>query len=227
MLFKEIPGNIAVKKQLINIVKNNRISHAYLFYGKSGNAKLALAFAFARYLNCENKQEEDSCQKCQSCVKYKTLSHPDLHLTFPVLKIDGAKSVFSDKFVFRWRDFILKNTYGSLNNWIDTFGKENKKGETGSIYKDEAILIHKKIELKNFEALYRVFLIWMPEQMNIETSNKLLKILEEPPTKTLFLLISEEPRSLLPTITSRLQTIKTHNFTVDDIIEFFTLKEKI
>ncbi len=224
MRFKEIPGNIAVKKQLINIAKNNRIGHAYLFCGKSGSAKLALAFAYARYLNCENREEEDSCKKCPSCVKYKTLSHPDLHLTFPVLKIDGAKSVVSDKFILRWRDFMLKNIYGSLNNWIDTFGKENKKGETGSIYKDEAILIHKKLELKSFEALYRVFLIWMPEQMNIEASNKLLKLLEEPPGGTVFLLVSEEPWLLLPTIKSRLQTIKIHNFISEDIIEFFSKK---
>ena len=221
MLFKEIPGNILVKKQLVGAVKNNRISHAQLFSGNSGSAKLALAFAYARYLNCDNKSDEDSCGKCPSCLKHNTLSHPDLHLIFPVLKVGGAKVAVSDNFVNVWRDFILKNIYGSLNNWIDTFGTENKTGEKGSIYKDEAISIHKKLALKNFEAPYRVVLIWMPEQMNAETSNKLLKLFEEPPIGTVFLLVSENPNVLLPTIDSRLQKIKTSDFSTEDMIEVF------
>jgi DNA polymerase-3 subunit delta' len=221
MLFKEIPGNIVIKKQLVSAVKNNRISHAQLFSGNSGSAKLALAFAYARYLNCDNKSDEDSCGKCPSCLKHNTLSHPDLHLIFPVLKVGGAKVAVSDNFVNVWRDFILKNIYGSLNNWIDTFGTDNKTGEKGSIYKDEAISIHKKLALKNFEAPYRVVLIWMPEQMNAETSNKLLKLFEEPPIGTVFLLVSESPNVLLPTIASRLQKIKASDFSTEDMIEVF------
>ena len=212
MFFKEIPGNNSVKKQLIGAVKNNRVSHAQLFSGNSGSAKLALAFAYARYLNCENNTNEDSCGKCSSCLKHNTLSHPDVHLIFPVLKIGGAKAVVSDNFVNEWRDFIMKNIYGSLNNWIDTFGIENKTGEKGSIYKDEAISIRKKLALKNFEASYRVVLIWMPERINRDASNKLLKLFEEPPFGTIFLLVSESPNALLPTMASRLQKIKIKNF---------------
>lgn len=221
MLFNEIPGNNLVKNQLVGSVKNNRISHAQLFSGNSGSAKLALAFAYARYINCSNKSKEDSCEKCPSCLKYKNLSHPDLHLIFPVLKSGSAKTCVSDNFVKRWRDFILKNVYGSINNWINTFGTENKKGEKGAIYKDEAISIQKKISLKHFESYYRIFLIWMPEQMNVQTSNKLLKIFEEPPIRTIFLLVSEQPNKLLSTIISRVQKTKINDFSTMDIVGFF------
>ena len=225
MLFKEIPGNNSVKEQLISSVRNNRISHAQLFSGNSGSGKLALAFAYARYLNCDNKSEEDSCGKCPACLKYNTLSHPDLHLIFPVLKIGGAKVAVSDNFVDGWRNFMLKNIYESLNSWIDTFGAQNKSGEQGSIYKDEAISIHKKLALKNFEAPYRVFLIWMPEQMNTESSNKLLKLFEEPPIGTVFLLVSENPNLLLPTIISRLQKTQVNDFGIQDLLGFFSQKK--
>ena len=220
MLFKKIPGNTLVKNQLISSVKSNRISHAQLFVGNSGSAKLALAFAYARYLNCANKLEEDSCGKCPSCCNYNNLSHPDLHLVFPVLKVGGAKVAVSDNYVNEWRDFILKNTYSSLNSWIDTFRTENKAGEKGVIYKDEAIMIHKKLALKNFEAPYRIVLIWAPEQMSLETSNKLLKIFEEPPFGTIFLLVSENPTILLPTITSRLQKVQINDFSLEDMTAF-------
>ena len=115
----------------------------------------------------------------------------------------------------------MKNSYGSLNSWIDSFGIENKTGEKGSIYKDEANSIHKKLALKNFEAPYRVVLIWMPEQMNTEASNKLLKLFEEPPFGTVFLLVSENPNILLPTIISRLQKIHIFDFSTEDMMEFF------
>jgi len=221
MLFREIPGNNAIKTQLISATKNNRISHAQLFSGNSGSAKLALAFAYSTYLHCTNKLDEDSCGRCPSCIKHKTLSHPDLHLVFPVLKIGGAKEAVSDNFIASWRDFILKNMYASLNGWIDMFGTQNKMGAKGAIYKDETVVIHKKLALKSFEARYRVVLIWMPEQMTKEVSNKLLKLFEEPPVGTIFLLVSEKPNALLPTITSRMQKIQVSGFKDQDIIRFF------
>lgn len=221
MQFKEIPGNNLVKEQLISAVKNNRISHAQIFTGDSGSAKLALTLAYATYINCDNKSEQDSCGQCSTCIKYANLSHPDLHLIFPVLKLPREKNAVSDSFVNEWRNFILENIYESLSSWIDTFSIHNKSGKEGVIYKDEALLIQKKLLLKNFEAQYRVVLIWMPEKMNIETSNKLLKILEEPPIGTVFLLVSEQPMKLLPTIISRLQEIKVSNFSVEDISVYF------
>lgn len=221
MLFKEIPGNFLIKNQLIASVKKNRISHAQLFTGNSGSAKLALAFAYARYINCEDKLSEDSCGKCSPCIKYNSLSHSDLHLIFPVLKLGGAKSAISDDFINLWREWVLNNVYFSLNDWIDFFSSENKAGNTGAIYKDEANALRKKLSLKNFESQYRVVLIWMPETMNAETSNKLLKLLEEPPFGTVFLLVSESPKKLMPTVYSRLQQIRVNNFSADDMVEFF------
>ncbi len=221
MLFKDITGNDLVKKQLIDAVSNNRISHAQLFCGKSGNAKLALAFSYAQYLNCENKSEADSCNNCSSCLKYKNLSHPDLHLIFPVLKVNGIKSPTSDSFVNKWRELVLENKYIDINDWIDTFGLENKTGQQGSIYIDEATSIQRKLSLKNYEAEYRVVLIWLPEKMNLTVSNKLLKLLEEPPKGTVFILVSEDANSLLPTITSRLQTLNVSDFTIEDVVDYF------
>ena len=221
MLFKEIIGNNSVKKQLIEAVRNNRISHAQLFTGKSGSAKLALALAYAQFLNCENRTTVDSCGICSSCLKFNNLSHPDLHLVIPVLKTKEVQKPVSDHFIGKWRDFITNNYYGSLNGWIDSFGTENKTGQQGTIYKDEANNIHKKLSLKNYEAEYRVVLIWMPERMNLEVSNKLLKLFEEPPKGTIFLLITENTNQLLPTIISRLQTIKIADFTAEDIVNHF------
>ena len=221
MLFKDIPGNRFIKKQLVSTVKNGRVSHAQLFTGNSGSAKLAIAIAYARFLNCSKKLADDSCGTCLSCIKYNTLSHPDLHLIFPVLKLGGNKVNISDNFVNAWRNFIMKNIYGSLDDWINTFGKENKTGEKGTIYKDEVIAIHKKIALKNFESHYRVILIWMPEQMDAKTSNKLLKLFEEPPSGTIFLLVSENSKKMLTTIISRLQEIKINDFSSKDLFSFF------
>lgn len=225
MLFKEIPGNKIVKERLIATVNKNRVSHAQIFSGRSGSAKLALALAYARYLNCDKKLKTDSCGKCSSCLKYNTLSHPDLHLVFPVLKTSGSKTAISDNFIGLWRDFILNNVYGSLNDWIDILGKDNKIAERVEIYKDDAISIYKKLSLKNFEEGYRVILIWMPEQMNTAASNKVLKILEEPPKKTMFLLVSENPNRLLPTINSRLQKTDINDFSIQDLM--FVFKDKI
>jgi DNA polymerase-3 subunit delta' len=222
MLFKEIIGNNSVKKQLIEGVRNNRVSHAQLFSGKSGSAKLALALAYAQFLNCENRSAVDSCGICSSCLKFNNQSHPDLHLVIPVLKTKEVQKPVSDHFIGQWRNFIANNYYGSLNGWIDSFGTENKSGQQGTIYKDEANNIHKKLSLKNYEAEYRVVLIWMPERMNLEVSNKLLKLFEEPPKGTIFLLVTENTNQLLPTIISRLQTIKVSDFTEEDIVNHFS-----
>ena len=221
MLFKDIIGNNAVKKQLTEAVKNNRISHAQLFSGKSGSAKLALALAYSQYLNCENKTENDSCGSCSSCLKFSNLSHPDLHLIFPVLKVNGVKNPTSDSFVNQWRELILSNQYISINDWIDSFGSENKTGQQGSIYIDEAASIQRKLSLKNYEAEYRVVLMWMPERMNLTVANKLLKLLEEPPKGTVFILVSENTNNLLPTIISRLQALKVSDFNPEDIVHYF------
>tara|TARA_B110000438_G_scaffold300322_1_gene352457 strand:+ start:416 stop:1558 length:1143 start_codon:yes stop_codon:yes gene_type:complete len=224
VLFKEIPGNKIVKKELINSVTKNRIAHAQLFLGKSGNAKLALAIAFAQFLNCEERGETDSCNSCHSCLMYNSLSHPDLHLVFPVLKINKIKHPVSDNFISQWREIVSDNPYLSLTDWYKYFDAENKQG---AIYKHEAQQLQKKVALKNYDSAYRVILIWMPEKMNLTCANKLLKLIEEPPKGTFFLMASEDFEKLLPTITSRMQIVKTKPFSTEEIISFLETQKGI
>lgn len=224
MLFKDIPGNISVKKQLIAAVNNNRVSHAQMFYGRKGSAKLAIALAYAQFLNCENKNTEDSCNTCLSCLKHSNFSHPDLHIVYPVLKTKNTKKPISDHFIENWREFVKEKPYGSLSDWIDFFGTEKKQNQKGVISVDEVKNIHKKLILKNYEAKYRIVLIWMPERMELKTSNRLLKLFEEPPKRTVFVLVSENTNQLLPTIKSRIQTIKIQDFTPKNIVSYFKKK---
>lgn len=219
MQFKDIKGNTSIKKNLISSVKNNRLSHSQIFCGNSGSAKLPLAIAFSQYINCNHRISEDSCGLCSSCIKFNNLSHPDLHLIFPVLSINGIKKVVSDNFVNEWRQEVLKNPYLSLNNWFNVFSDNNKTGKTGYIYTQETENLNKKLTLKNYESEYRIVLIWLPEKMQTVTSNKLLKLIEEPPKKTILLLVSENPELLLSTILSRLQITKITNFSKTEIKE--------
>ncbi|MEC8853673.1 MAG: DNA polymerase III subunit delta, partial [Bacteroidota bacterium] len=224
MLFKEIPGNKIVKKELIKSVKKDRIAHAQLFLGKSGNAKLALAIAFAQFLNCEKRGETDSCNSCHSCLMYNSLSHPDLHLIFPVLKINKIKNPVSDNFISQWREIVLDNPYLSPTDWYKYFDAENKQG---AIYTYEAEQLQKKVALKNYESAYRIILIWMPEKMNLTCANKLLKLIEEPPKGTFFLMASEDFEKLLPTITSRMQIVKTKLFSTEEITSFLQTQKGV
>ena len=217
MKFSNVLANNSIKKQLINSVKSNRLAHSQMFLGEKSSPKLLLALAYAQYINCQNKLSDDSCGACQSCVKYQNLTHPDLHLIFPVLSINNIKKVKSDNFVKEWREKVLINPYLDLDVWFDVFISENKTGKTGYIYTQESDNLHKKLSLKHYESEFRVVLIWMPEKMQANTSNKLLKLLEEPPKKTIFLLVSENTDLILNTILSRLQIIKTHNYNLSEI----------
>jgi DNA polymerase III subunit delta' len=206
MLFSEITGQDEVKTRLIQVARQQKVGHALLFAGHEGTGKLALAIAFARYLNCENRGDADSCMECNSCRKYSQLIHPDLHFVFPVASTkDSGKDPVSDDFLPRWRECVLSNPYMSLFQWYENIGIENKQG---SISKNESLQIIKKLSFKNFEAVYKVMIIWMAEKMNIFASSKLLKILEEPPRNTLFIIISENAGQIISTIISRCQLIK-------------------
>lgn len=217
MLFKEIPGHKDEKERLIRSVQEHRVSHAQLFLGPVGSGNLALAIAYAQYIACENKLPEDSCGECPSCKKYAKLIHPDLHFVYPVNKTeDEKKEVTSDTFLETWRSTIIKNPYIDINEWNIALGIEQK---LTIINVEEADLILKKLSLKSFEGGYKILIMWMPERMNIASANKLLKIIEEPPDKTLFLLVANNHEELLPTIISRLQLIKISRFQDEDIIE--------
>ncbi len=210
MQFKDIIGQVNIKSKLIKTVKDNRISHAQLFVGPQGSGKLAMAIAFAQYINCKNRTEVDSCGECSSCKKYEKFIHPDLHFVFPVIKNGSIKPV-SDSYLQNWRDKLTDNPYFTYNSWLISLGTENKQAQ---IYSDESNEIIKKLNFKTYEAEYKAMIIWLPEKMNISASNKLLKILEEPPEKTLFILVSDDYNKIITTIISRTQLIRFNK--IDD-----------
>jgi DNA polymerase III subunit delta' len=205
MFFKDIIGQDKIKQRLIQSVKEQRISHAQMFTGPEGTGKLALAIAFAQYISCRNRSENDSCGTCPSCHKYQKLAHPDLHFAFPVFPLKPGHKPVSDDFIHKWRAMVLASPYFTLSQWLGYVDNENAQG---LIYEKESDLITRKLNLKSFESEYKVMIIWLAEKMNPSCSNKLLKLLEEPPDKTLFLLITEDEEAVISTIRSRTQLIK-------------------
>jgi DNA polymerase-3 subunit delta' len=189
---------------LIQSVREERVSHAQLFAGPEGTGKLALAIAYAQYVACTNRQTGDSCGECASCKKYRKLIHPDLHFVFPVVKTPKFKEPVSDNFLEEWRAMIAQSPYFNLDQWFDLIGVENSQG---LIYAHQSEEIIRKLNLKSYESEYKVMIIWLPEKMHVACANKLLKMIEEPPVKTLFVLITENEEDIISTIRSRCQLI--------------------
>ncbi len=216
MLFKEVIGQNKVIGQLTDAVKKGRIGHSQLFLGPDGSGTLALAIAFARYLSCTQKEGDDSCNTCASCLKYRKLIHPDLHFVFPVNKTKTKEkdNPVSDDFIAAWREAVLKNPYLSLNQWYDIIGIENKQGLI-NVYESKAVL--NKLSLKSFESEYKIMIIWHPEKMHPYAANKLLKIIEEPPDKTIFLAATDSTDQILPTVLSRFQIVKVSKINNNDL----------
>ena len=217
MNFSQIPGQKAVIDRLRSSVAENRVSHALLFNGPEGSGKFAIALAFARYISCEKRTSEDACGVCPSCAKYNKLIHPDLHFVFPVIKKKTGTETVSDTFIAQWREMVLRSPYFSLSTWTEAMEVAN---EQAMIPVAEAAEIIKKLSLKSFESDFKIMIIWLPEKMNPETANKLLKIIEEPPERTLFILVSEEDDRLLPTITSRCQHIRIPAISGEDMSRY-------
>lgn len=216
MLFSDIIGQQDIKRRLIRSVTEQRIPHAQLFRGAEGVGKLGLAIAYAQYICCENRGEHDSCGTCPSCVKYRKLAHPDLHFVFPVIKPANRSSVVCDDFIAEFRTQVLKSPYFSVNEWYAEISGDAKQG---LIYANESEEILRKLSLKTYESEYKVMIIWLPEKMNITCANKLLKILEEPPEKTVFLMVSNEPDQIISTILSRTQHINVPKLAEAEIVE--------
>ncbi|MEG1616260.1 MAG: DNA polymerase III subunit delta' [Bacteroidales bacterium] len=202
MFFKDIIGQEEIKQRLLRSVQTNHIAHAQLLCGPEGVGKLQLALAYARYIQCTDRQADDACGRCPSCVKYNKVMHPDLHFVFPVIR--KSASTISEDFITEWRQFLLSHTYFSLREWLLYIGAENQQG---GIFVKESDEIIRKLSVKPYESEYKVMIIWLPERMNDQTANKLLKMLEEPYEKTVFLLVSNEPEQMLGTILSRSQRI--------------------
>lgn len=206
MKFSKVIGQDKIKEQLLASVKAGRIPHAQIFHGPEGCGSLPLAIAYAQYIACTDKKENDSCGECTSCKKFEHLTHPDLHFSFPVNTSKGvSKDPTSDDYIKSWREFILQSPYFRSSQWFNYMGIENKQG---LISKNESELIIRKLSLKSFESDYKFLILWLPEKMNATSANMLLKLVEEPPEKTLFLLVSETPEEVLLTISSRTQPVK-------------------
>ncbi|MFN5416265.1 MAG: ATP-binding protein [Flavobacteriia bacterium] len=221
MLFKDVVGQEDLKHHFIQEINEDKISHAQLFLGNAGNGTLPLALAFIQYLFCDNRQAKDSCGQCSSCLKVSELKHPDLHFSFPVVQ---TISKFSDPILPDWRQKIAENPYFSLNNWTDYI---DDKARRPIISAEESLAIIKKLTLKSFEGKYKVMLIWMAEEMNATCANKLLKILEEPPAKTLFILVSENAENMLQTILSRTQLTRVPAIQTEELAKALSEKHKI
>jgi len=228
MQFSDIIGQTTTRQHLTELVAHNRLSHALLFTGKEGNGALALAIAFAQYLVCEKTSnlnvqqgpslfgdpepqisnaelQTDSCGQCPSCQKVQQLIHPDIHFSYPTVTIKSGDKPIATDFISEWRDFIKTNPYGNLFDWIELI--KEKENSQGKITAEECNDIIRKLSLKSFENKYKVLIMWMPEMMGTE-GNKLLKLIEEPPADTLFILVTENEPQVLPTIVSRCQLIQ-------------------
>lgn len=215
MLFSEIIGQQELKTRFVRTVVENRIPHAQLLRGPEGVGKLALAIAYAQYICCENRTSTDSCGVCPSCVKYRKLAHPDLHFVFPIIK-PANKTAVCDDFVTDFRSMVLENHYFSVNDWYSKISGDAKQG---LIYSSESEEILRKLSLKTYESEYKIMIVWLPEKMHNTCANKLLKILEEPPEKTLFLMVSNAPDQIITTILSRTQHIQIPRLGEDEIMK--------
>ncbi|MEX8549284.1 MAG: ATP-binding protein [Mucilaginibacter sp.] len=202
MQFKEIVGQETIKQKLLTTVKENRVSHAQLFLGPEGSGSLALAVAYAQYISCENKSDEDSCGECNSCRKYQKLVHPDLHFSYPFFAKHKDDTALT--FIDQWRKAFLHNPYLNLHEWRTYLEAENKQA---NINIAECHQIIRKLSFKPFESEYKILIMWLPEYLDKE-GNTLLKIIEEPAQKTLFLLVAESQDDILNTILSRTQLVK-------------------
>ena len=227
MRFSDIIGQSALKRHLAESIDRGRISHAQLFTGAAGTGALPLAIAYAQYLNCPNRSGGDSCGVCPSCQQISALAHPDVHFVFPVNK-QGKKSgevVLSSDFMPLWREIVADTDgYFTRQQWYDRL--DLGKTLQGMISAKEADEIIRRLSFKSFESEYKVMLIWLPEMMNEEAANKILKILEEPWEKTIFLLVSERPDRLLQTILSRTQEVAVPRLTIEDLMPMATGDEQ-
>lgn len=217
MQFAEIVGQKRVKEQLVAM--EGRLSHAILFCEESGYGALALAIAFAQYLSCPSSHDGDSCGVCSVCNRFSKLIHPDLHFAMPVSStktVPADKKPVSDNFAAQWREAVISDPYFTEQQWYERIGVDNKSGMIGV---NEATLIVRKLSLRAFEGGRKFMIIWLPERMNQEAANKLLKLIEEPPKDTFIFLVSEAPERIITTILSRCQIFRLPPVEREELIQ--------
>ena len=217
MKFSDIPAHNFAKQKLRTFVDRNKIPHAILLEGPSGIGKYALARAFAHYIHCQNRQNWDSCGMCPSCLQHESFNHIDTHFVFPVVKKSSPKKSFSDDYIDAWKDFLSENPYMDFQKWLVALDNVNAQPV---IYVDESEELIRKLNFTSHQAKYKVVLFWLPERMNQECANKLLKLIEEPYGDTLFVFVSNNSREILPTIYSRTQRIELKRLSDDVIAQY-------
>jgi DNA polymerase-3 subunit delta' len=216
MQFKDVVGQKELKEKLVSTVQDGRVSHAQLFEGSMGYGGVPMALAYAQFISCRNRGD-DSCGTCSSCIKYNKLIHPDLHFVFPVNTTKKIKDKpVSNDFLPQWREIVLGQKYFTEQEWYEFIGIENKQGII-SAYEADKILT--KLSYKPFESDYKIMIVWLPERLNQTSANRLLKLIEEPPEHTVFLLIAENANRILPTIYSRTQRIRLQPLKENDIVD--------
>lgn len=225
MQFSEILGQEHIKNHLTQSADLGRIPHAQLFIGPEGSGTLPMAIAYAQYILCGNTAGENNGENQACNLKFQKLSHPDLHFAYPTVSTESIKTKpKSIDFIAEWRAFTTQNPYGGLFDWYAVLGVQNKQGE---IRVDDATEILKSLSLKSYEGGYKIMIIWMADKLNIAASNKLLKLLEEPPEKTVFILISENEEDIIQTIRSRCQILQFNGLSEAVIAEVLVANEKI
>ena len=215
MYFKDIIGQEEVKERLRQSTRTGIVPHAQLFTEQGGAGAFPLALAYARYLNCTNRTETDACGRCPSCLKYDELAHPDLHFVFPIVAKKEKKKEVCDDYLSEWRGFLKEHPYFNMDEWLDYIEAGNSQA---IIYSKESDEIIHKLSLKIYEAEYRILIVWLPEKLHPTCANKLLKIIEEPPMRTVILMVSETPDLILGTIQSRAQRIHIRPIETDAIM---------
>jgi len=244
MQFSQVAGQSYIKEKLVHLVSKNRLSHALLFLGRDGSGALQLALALAQYVVCQKNKPtkkpandslfadpspvqteflNDSCGVCPSCLKAAALVHPDIHFSFPTITIQGIDKPKSSDFIVQWRSFIEQTPYGNSFDWLQSIGAENKQGNI-TVYECEDIL--RKLNLKSFESGYKILIQWMPEYLG-NIGNKLLKMIEEPPANTLFILVAEDETKIIPTILSRTQLVKINRIEQEEIEKLLSSKHGV
>lgn len=216
MKFADIPGLAPIKKRLARSVKDGKVAHAQLFSGVPGALNLPLALAYTTYLHCQNRTDEDACGVCPACSKSQKYVHPDTHFVFPLGNVKGDKDEerFKADILKTWRAFLLEQPFGNLDDWAAAYGGEDKMA---IISREESREIIRTLSLKSFESPFKIMIIWLPEYMHASASNGILKILEEPPANTFFLLVTNAVDKMLPTILSRLQVVQVPPLGDEDV----------
>ena len=212
MYFRDLVGHDSIKARLIDTAQRGIIPHAQLFLGRDGEGALALAYAYARYLNCSQPGETDACGRCPSCQRFDAVGDPDLTFLFPIIN-NGGKNLCEDH-LSEWRTFLLQGAYTRYEEWLRLLAGEGKKA---SIFTREGESLQRTLSYQTSGKGYRILLIWLPEKMQEALGNKLLKLVEEPPARTLIFMVSMDEQSVLTTLRSRMQITRLRPLPADEI----------